>query len=276
MPLKGWSQAVGDTVKASKMHTAYKGYTDMLKELVDRARLTTEFLTFAAMLGEQNSWGKVAAELLEDKDRVQLVAEILRQENMEGSLMKKALEIINKTESPEMMFGVIKEDEAVGGEVGDQTVIPEQLARIDSMLEGVADAMGKMVVEQVVGDVMQLATRRMGQEKQQLAYMTEALAAADTRIAAQNTALVEREEQVRSLERMVMGLVVKLVSFEEEIGDIRSQHGDLSREADCTRDKLGKELGESRQKVDELPAENTMLVEKYGRYKDKWIGLQRT
>ena len=145
----------------------------------------------------------MAAELLEDKDRVQLVAEILRQENMEGSLMKKALEIINKTESPEMMFGVIKEDEAVGGEVEDQTVMPEQLARIDSMLEGVADAMGKMVVEQVVGDVMQLATRRMGQEKQQLAYMTEALAAADTRIAAQNTALVEREEQVRSLERMV-------------------------------------------------------------------------
>jgi len=273
VPLKGWSQAVGDTVKASKMLTAYRGYTDILKELVDRARLTTEFITLAAMLGQENNWGKVAAELLGDKDRVQLVAEILRQENSEGSLMKKALDILNKTESPEMMFGVAKEQEAVGGEVEDQAVIPEQLARIDSLLEGVTDAMGKMEVEQVVGEVMQLATVRRGQEKQQLACLTEALAAADTRIAAQNTALVEREEQVRSFERVVMDLVVRLGSAKEELGDIRSQHGDLSREADCTRDKLGKELGDARQQLEALQGDNATLADKYGRYKEQVVRL---
>eukprot|EP00092_Neocalanus_flemingeri_P107418 GFUD01137871.1.p1 GENE.GFUD01137871.1~~GFUD01137871.1.p1 ORF type:complete len:824 (-),score=300.44 GFUD01137871.1:355-2826(-) len=274
VPLKGWGQAVGETVKANKMVMAYRGYTDILKELVDRARLTTEFFTLAIMLGEvDNSWGKVVVELLGDKDRIQLVAEILRQENMEGSFMKKALTILNKTDSPETMFGVEKEDEAVGGDVEDQAVIPEQLARIDSLMEGVTEALGKMEVEQVVGEVMQLATVRRGQEKQQLAYMMEALGAADARVAAQNTALVEREEQVRALERVVMELVVRLGANKEELGDIRAQHGDLSREADCTRDKLGKELGEARSQLEELQTEKVVLVEKYGRYKDQVVRL---
>merc|ERR1719318_2316718 len=168
---------------------------------------------------------------------IQMVAEILRQDNMEGTFMKKALAILNKTDSPEMMFGVAVEEEAVGGEV------------------------------------MQLATVRRGQEKQQLAYMMDALAAADARIASQNTALVEREEQVRTLERVVTELVIRLGASKEELGDIRSQHGDLSREADSTRDKLGRELGEAREKLEELQGEKVVLIEKYGRYKDQVVRL---
>eukprot|EP00090_Calanus_glacialis_P002035 TRINITY_DN11524_c0_g1_i1.p1 TRINITY_DN11524_c0_g1~~TRINITY_DN11524_c0_g1_i1.p1 ORF type:complete len:825 (+),score=377.38 TRINITY_DN11524_c0_g1_i1:53-2527(+) len=274
VPLKGWRQAVGETVKANKMVMGYRGYIDMLKELVDRAKLTTEFLTLANILGDvDNNWGKVVTELLGDKDRIKMVAEILRQDNMEGTFMKKALAILNKTDSPEMMFGSVKEEEAVGGEVEDQAVIPEQLARIDCLMEGITDAMGKMDVEQVVGEVMQLATVRRGQEKQQLAYMMEALAAADSRVASQNTALVEREEQVRTLERVVTELVIRLGASKEELGDIRSQHGDLSREADSTRDKLGRELGEAREKLEELQGEKVVLIEKYGRYKDQVVRL---
>jgi len=274
VPLQGWSQAVGETVKANKMVVAYRSYTDMLKELVDRAKLTTDFLTLASMLGEvENNWSKVVVELIGDKDRVQQVAEILKQENMEGSFMKKALNILHKTESPELMFGTVEYDESVAGEVEDQAVIPEQLARIDTLLEGVTEAMGKMEVERVVGEVMQLATIRRGQEKQQLVCMTEALAAADMRIAVQNTALVEREEQIKNMEKIIIDLVVRIGASKEELGDIRSQHGDLSREADSTRDKLGKELGDARSQLEELQGEKVMLVEKYGRYKDQVVRL---
>jgi len=157
----------------------------------------------------------------------------------------------------------------VGANVEDNAVLPEQLNKIDSLLERVTDAMEKLEVEHVVGEVMQLATIRRGQEKQQLACMMEALAAADTRIAAQNRALVEREEQVRSLEKITMDLVVRLGACKEELTDIRSQHGDLSREADCTRDKLGKELNETREQLNQVKGDNSVLSEKYAKCKEK-------
>merc|ERR1719449_454522 len=118
----------------------------------------------------------------------------------------------------ELMFGVIKvEEEVMGGEVEDQAVVPEQLSRIDNLMDKITDAMGRLEVESVVGEVMQLATVRRGQEKQQLAHMSEALAAADKRIASQNTALVEREEQVRNLERLVTNLVIRPGASKEEL-----------------------------------------------------------
>ena len=102
------------------------------------------------------------------------------------SFMKKVLAILNIMVSPEKIFGAIIKGEAVGGEVEDQ-VIPEQLAMADSLMEGITDAIGKMDVEQVVGEVMQLYIVRRGQEQQQLAYMMEALADLDARIASQNS-----------------------------------------------------------------------------------------
>ena len=113
---------------------------------------------------------------------------------------------------------------------------------------------------------------RRGQEKQ-LAYMMEALAAADKRTSFQNTALVEREEQVRKQERLVTNLVIRLGASKEEFGDIRAQHGDLSREADSTRDKLGRELGEAKERLEELQGEKVVLTEKYGRYKEQVVRL---
>ena len=53
----------------------------------------------------------------------------------------------------------------------------------------------------------------------------------------QRLALVEREVQLRRLERTVAGLVARLTGSREELRDLRSQHGDLSREADITRDR---------------------------------------
>lgn len=275
VPQKGWKQAVGDSLKANKMMIGFKSYIDTLKEVADRARFTTEFLTVASVLGDvDNNWSKVEAELLGDKDRVQVVAEVLKQDQMDGVLMKKALAILNKTESPEVMFEVVDDkEEAVVGEVEDKAVVPEQLSRIDNLMESITDAMGKMDVENVVGEVMQLATVRRGQEKQQLSYLMEALAAADQRISSQNTALVERQEQVTTLERIVTNLVIRLGAAKEELGDIRAQHGDLSREADSTRDKLGRELGEAKEKLEELQGEKVVLTEKYGKYKEQVVRL---
>jgi len=275
VPQTGWQKAVGETVKANKMVTGFRAYIDILKDVADRARLTTVFITLASVLGEVDStWSKVVVELMGDKDRIQLVAEILKQDNMDGNLMKKALEILKKTDSPETMFRVTQdEEETVIGKVEDQAVVPEQLSRIDSLMDSISDAMGKLEVENVVGEVMQLATVRRGQEKQQLAYMSEALAAADKRISSQNTALVEREEQVMNLERLVTNLVIRLGASKEELGDIRAQHGDLSREADSTRDKLGRELVEAKEKLDELQGEKVVLTEKYGKYKEQVVRL---
>jgi len=275
VPQTGWQKAVGETVKANKMVTGFRAYIDILKDVADRARLTTVFITLASVLGEVDStWSKVVVELMGDRDRIQLVAEILKQDNMDGNLMKKALEILKKTDSPETMFRVTQEEEeTVIGKVEDQAVVPEQLSRIDSLMDSISDAMGKLEVENVVGEVMQLATVRRGQEKQQLAYMSEALAAADKRISSQNTALVEREEQVLNLERLVTNLVIRLGASKEELGDIRAQHGDLSREADSTRDKLGRELVEAKEKLDELQGEKVVLTEKYGKYKEQVVRL---
>jgi len=270
VPLKGWKKAVGEIIKATKMGNAFRGYIDLVNDVVLKAKLATEFITLASILGEEeNSWNKVVLELIGDKDKINLVAEVLRQESMEGVVMKKALVILNKTESPEMLFESTKEDESVGGYVEDNAVVPEQLNKIDSLLESVTDALERLEVEHVVGEVMQLATIRRGQEKQQLASMMEALTAADTRIAAQNRALVEREEQVQVHEKMTMDLVVRLGACKEELTDIRAQHGDLSREADCTRDKLGKELNETREQLNQVKGDNAVLGEKYARCKEK-------
>ena len=103
------------------------------------------------------------------------------------SFMKKVLAILNIMVIVQRRYLELSlKGEAVGGEVEDQ-VIPEQLAMADSLMEGITDAIGKMDVEQVVGEVMQLYIVRRGQEQHQLAYMMEALADLDARIASQNS-----------------------------------------------------------------------------------------
>jgi len=272
IPLNGWKQAVAETVKPNKMMTGYKGYSEVISEIVDKAKITTEFLTLAHLLGEMdNNWQKVVVELMGDKSRIQLVAEVLRLKGMDGNIMKKALTILSKTDSPETLFGISenKASPTVSWEVEDQAVVPEQLSRIDSLMESVTNAIDKVDLDNVVGEVLQLSTVRRGQERQQLAYLSEALASADSRIAAQNSALVERDEQIKKFEAIVTNLVTRLGASNEELDDIRAQHGDLSREADSTRDKLGKELEDAKEKLEQLESDKVVLSEKYGRYKDQ-------
>ena len=80
---------------------------------------------------------------------------------------------------------------------------------------------------------------------------------------------------MRRLERTVSGLVSKLTGSREEVKDMRSQHGDLSREADITRDKLSRELEDARGQVDSLSGDKEALTEKVVKYKGQVVSLSQ-
>ena len=72
---------------------------------------------------------------------------------------------------------------------------------------------------------------------------------------------------------MVAGLMSKFAASKEELRDIRAQHGDLSREADQTRDRLARELEEARASVESLTGERDGLSEKVIKYKGQVVSL---
>merc|ERR1712098_604514 len=149
----------------------------------------------------------------------------------------------------------------------------EQMTNIENLIENVENAMNKLELGDVVSDVLQLADVRRGYERRQISHLNGALAAADQRLANQNLALLEREEQIRKLERIVSGLVSKHSATTEESRDIRTQHTDLSREADMTRDRLARELEDTRGHVEALTGEREALSEKVVKYKNQVVGL---
>ena len=114
-----------------------------------------------------------------------------------------------------------------------------------------------------------------GVERSQTAHLMAALSAADERLAAQNLALLEREEELRSVEKLVARLVARLGATKEELEDMRSQHGELSREADITRDKLARELDDLQGQVDDLTVEKQNVSEKVVKYKSQVVSLTK-
>ena len=294
LELDGWSQSVAVNIKSSKLMLAYKGCCEALNELEDRARLTVEFLSLSALLAElDDSWSRVEAELLSDPARVSLLTSQLRLENTEGATMQKTLRLLSKVSCPQLF-----EEEATPalvaskGPAGDQELPGETLSKIDNMLEDVQAALDKMQLEEVVVEVLELADKRRGernfdkfifllccflsgQERRQNSHLEAALAAADERLAAQNLALVEREEEVRELERMRTRLVARLAANREEVEDMRSQHGELSREADSTRDRLGRELEDLQAQLEQLSQEKQNLMEKVAKFKSQVVSLTK-
>ena len=294
LELDGWSQSVAVNIKSSKLMLAYKGCCEALNEVEDRARLTVEFLSLSALLAElDDSWSRVEAELLSDPARVSLLTSQLRLENTEGATMQKTLRLLSKVSCPQLF-----EEEATPalvaskGPAGDQELPGETLSKIDNMLEDVQAALDKMQLEEVVVEVLELADKRRGernfdkfifllccflsgQERRQNSHLEAALAAADERLAAQNLALVEREEEVRELERMRTRLVARLAANREEVEDMRSQHGELSREADSTRDRLGRELEELQAQLEQLSMDKQNMVEKVTKFKNQVVSLTK-
>ena len=278
--LDGWTKAVAVGVKSSKMLLAFKTTIEHLKDISSRARLSVEMMTLASKLGDVDSgWRSIQGELTTDKDRVRLLLDLVKMDHVEPGVMKKALTLLSTIENPLEQVEAVesKGDSSVSvsrvQRNDDPELSVETMTRIENMIENVGAAMEKMEIDEVMADVLQLADVRRGHERRQISHLIGALAAADERLANQNLVLLEREDQVRKLERIVSGLVSRLSNSKEELRDIRAQHGDLSREADQTRDRLARELEETRGHVESLSSERDNLAEKVVKFKGKVVEL---
>ena len=70
-------------------------------------------------------------------------------------------------------------------------------------------------------------------------------------------------------------LVARLTSIREEVEDMRSQHGELSREADNTRDRLGRELEDLQGQLEQLSVEKQNMAEKGAKLKSQVVSLTK-
>ena len=275
--LDNWNKAVASGVKSTKMMLAFKTISEQIKAPGDRALVTVEMMTLSSLLSEaDSSWRTAHAELSGDRERLHCVMELVRREKLEAATLKKALRLLNSIETS---FDILDEETVEDANVKPAQTVTEptaqELCNIENMLESVENAVANMELDEVMTDVLELADVRRGQERRQISHLMEALAAADSRLSHQNLALLEREDQVRRLERTVAGLVSRLTGSREEVKDMRSQHGDLSREADITRDKLSRELEEARSQVDSLTGEKEALTEKVVKYKGQVVSLSQ-
>ena len=275
--LDNWNKAVASGVKSSKMMLAFKTISEQIKAPGDRALVTVEMMTLSSLLSEvDSSWRTAHAELSGDRERLHCVMELVRMEKLEAATLKKALRLLN---SIEISFDILDEETVDEASVKPAQTVTEptaqELCNIENMLESVENAVANMELDEVMTDVLELADVRRGQERRQISHLMEALEAADSRLSHQNLALLEREDQVRRLERTVAGLVSRLTGSREEVRDMRSQHGDLSREADITRDKLSRELEEARSQVDSLTGEKEAITEKVVKYKGQVVSLSQ-
>jgi len=276
--LHNWNKAVASGVKSSKMMLTFKTISEQIKDPGDRALVTVEMMTLSSLLSEADSgWRTAHAELSGDRERLHCVMELVRREKMEAGTLKKALRLLNSIETS---FDILDE-EPVERESVKPTIqavaeaSAQDMCNIENMLESVENAVANMELDEVMTDVLELADVRRGQERRQISHLMEALAAADSRLSHQNLALLEREDQVRRLERTVSGLVSRLTGSREEVKDMRSQHGDLSREADITRDKLSRELEDAKGQVDSLSGDKEALTEKVVKYKGQVVSLSQ-
>jgi len=157
------------------------------------------------------------------------------------------------------MVEEIQKEEQMEEQV-DMVMSAEQVLRIDQMLETVTESLAKASLEPVLGEVVELAVARRGVERQEVESLRTALVGADIRVQAITGALAAREQQGKRLEGQVIGLVARLGAATEELEDIRRQHGHLTKEADSTRDKLGKELADCKADIQQMEEEKTELV----------------
>ena len=86
---------------------------------------------------------------------------------------------------------------------------------------------------------------------------------------------MERQEEVRELQRVRTSLVARLAAIREEVEDLRSQHGELTREADHTRDRLGRELEDLQAQLEQLSADKQNMVEKVAKFKSQVVSLTK-
>jgi len=239
----GWCEGCGQAIKAGKFQLVY---SLLLQEnRSQQAVLTTEFLSLALQLGEfSGPWMKVAQEMAGDRSMVNMVAEALKTDAFSREVLKKALAVLSRVESPEVYFLPSTDQSRPVAEVAALPTPAEQTRgeEVDSLLARVGAELERAPLDPVLDSVYRLAISRGVGHRLETECIKQSLAAADKRLQYQELALEQKESLIRNMDQVVRDLSSSLATAREELSDIRLQHGDLSKEADTTRDRLGREL----------------------------------
>merc|ERR1719204_2038278 len=237
---------------------------------VDKAKLATEFVTLATSLKSEGKWKKVRDEVVNEPNTLAMVSAILRAEKMEERFMRKALDILKNADyTPEEKKNMAIKEKSVVPKIA-ESMSAEQVLRIDQMLEKVTDSMEKSTLEPVVTEVVELALARRGREKAEIECLSKALEAAAEKEQGLAMTLAVREQENSALEGQVAGLLGRLAAAREEVADLRGQHGELTAEADNTREKLSRQLQEKQEEIQQVKGEKENLEVAMGKYREKY------
>ena len=118
-----------------------------------RSGLTVELLTLASLLQGENKWRKVREELEGEEGTLALVAATLRREGESQELVRKALVILKATD-----YSIMGEQEVEAAEQQEVvTMGPEQVPRLDQLLESVTEQLATYSLDSVLAVVVELA-----------------------------------------------------------------------------------------------------------------------
>ena len=146
-------------LQPAKVVTSYRSLLSGLEPSL-RSGLAVEVLTLASLLQGENKWKKVREELEGEEGTLALVAATLRREQESPELVRKALVILKATD-----YSIVGEQEQEVEEAERQEVVtmgPEQVLRIDQLLESVTEQLASSSLDSVLAGVVELAVARRG------------------------------------------------------------------------------------------------------------------
>ena len=139
-------------LQPAKVVTSYRSLLLGL-EPSQRSGLTVELLTLASLLQGENKWRKVREELEGEEGTLALVAATLRREGESQELVRKALVILKATD-----YSIMGEQEVEAAEQQEVvTMGPEQVPRLDQLLESVTEQLATYSLDSVLAVVVELA-----------------------------------------------------------------------------------------------------------------------
>ena len=141
-------------LQPAKVVTSYRSLLLGL-EPSQRSGLTVELLTLASLLQGENKWRKVREELEGEEGTLALVAATLRREGESQELVRKALVILKATD-----YSTMGEQEQEVEAAEQQEVVtmgPEQVPRLDQLLESVIEQLATYSLDSVLAVVVELA-----------------------------------------------------------------------------------------------------------------------
>lgn len=200
-------------LQPAKVVTSYRSLLPGL-EPSQRSGLTVELLTLASLLQGENKWRKVREELEGEEGTLALVAATLRREGESQEVVRKALVLLKATD-----YSIVGEQEVEAAERQEVvTMGPEQVLRLDQLLESVTEQLATSSLYSVLAGVVELGVARRGQERQEVDSLREALQG----VQGLTAVLAGKERQV--VQVVGAWLVGRLGAVRGELQDIRGQH----------------------------------------------------